>query len=261
MTVSPLEWHANMTAFANEVKDDDTKKTTKTNVPSNVAFLALASRLVGIVTESHGHSGTRAPSGGLEAYIKIILPTRLSTTPETPTSGKKSSSKKAPKAILPDLRNVATVVLYNLLQAHEDCLQVNHRNDVLLVNDDEEVPSDDSSVDLPRPPTPKKGAKKTVSDEEDEVLGFVPVMRHVMEGLCRAAAGTATPVAGSTSASALAEQAQCMEKMQKIAAAFVLQSIREDALSVTAVAGSADALEEPVQRKKKKDNDYDTFFE
>ncbi|CAB9508930.1 Auxin transport protein BIG [Seminavis robusta] len=248
-----LEWHANMTAFANEVKDDDDDNNKSMQVPSNVTFLALASRLVGIVSESHGHSGTRAPSGGLEAYTKNIVPTTLSAATETPTTGKKASGKKASKPVLPDLRNVATVVLYNLLQAHEDCLQVNHHQNhaLLLVNDDEEVPSDDASDELPRPPPPKKGAKKADNEQEEEVLGFIPVMRHVIEGLCRAAAGTATPVAGSTAASALAEQAQCMERMQKIAAAFVLQTIRDDAMSATAVDGTPDALDEPVQRKKR----------
>jgi hypothetical protein len=238
-----LEWHATMTAFEAEVKSEGFPSAIPA-IPSDVAFLALASRLVAVVCESHGHSGTRAPSGGLEAYVRIILPQSFTNS----EVGKKSFGKKTPKAALPDLRDVATVVIYHLLQSHEDCLEVNHMQELeqqqlLLVNDDEEM-TEDSSDDSASPS--KKGTKK--DKKEEEALGYVPVMRPLLEGLCRAAAGTATSTLATM---AVAEQILCMDRLQKIASAFILQNLRDDARSTTAVQESPNARKDPLRRRKR----------
>lgn len=70
----------------------------------------------------------------------------------------------------------------------------------------------------------------------------------MLESLCRAAGGTAI---GETPATTLLEQASAVVKMQKIAAAFVLQNVRGDSTSMTAVDGSSEAHENPVLRKER----------
>jgi len=221
-------------------------------IPGNVAFMALASRLAGLVTETQLHSGTRAPSGGLDAYIRAILPAcqaqsvSLNLTKKSATISGKKVTKKSLKTVLPDLRNLATVVLYHLLQAHEDCLEVNFQNlenengeevVVYLVNDD-----DHYSEDLDR---------NSNSPTDLCTLRYHPAMKHVLEGLCRAAAATTGSTAasgvGSSAASSFSEQALGMERLYKIASAFVLQNISDDAVAV-AVTDDLDSTNDSTPR-------------
>ena len=195
-------------------------------IPGNVALMALVTRLAGIVTETHAQSGSRVPSGGLDAYVRSILPAYQTaaagaTKKAAATTPGKKSAKKAPKAVIPDLRDLATVVLYHMLQAHEDCLEANHQQlgsegetTVRLVND-EDHGSDDNT------------------DADRNLQTFNPVMRPLVEGLCRAASATASSAA--IPSSNFAEQTLGCERLRKIASIFVMQNIREDAMSTTAI--------------------------
>ena len=184
------------------------------NIPGNVALVALVTRLAGIVTETHTQSGSRAPSGALDAYVRAILPvyqaTAEATTGTKATATKKASAKKPPKVAIPDLRDIATVVLYHLLQAHEDCLEMNFQERgggnlaIRLVNDE-----DHSSV------------AGTDLGSDKQLRGYNPAMRPIVESLCRAASATAN----------CAEKTQGHEHLRSIASTFVLQNIHRDAMS------------------------------
>lgn len=265
MLTKRQEWHGLIEDLEEEQKKK--KKISKPCViPPNVAFLAVASRLIGIVTETHANSGTRAPSGGLEAYVRAILPAMFKET-----AGGKKQLKKAPKAALPDLRNLVTVVLYHLVQAHQECLQenledkedglVNDEEDENLEDDEreeeEEEADDDEEEEIDEVEDmedvveeAEEGAeeeeeegdaeneaaeKKKPNEEEEgetptETIYYLPAMKQVVEGLCRATCNASSTASGSASVStgSLADQALGVERLQRIAASFVLQSICQE---------------------------------
>jgi len=179
----------------------------------NMVLMALLTRLAGIVTEAHAHSGSRAPSGGLDSYVRSIFP--LNSAAAGSASRRASSSKKLAKkshkrALVPDLRDIGTVVLYQLLQAHEDCLEQKnsenrYKQKSVLVN------FEDVCHDV----------------ELEGGFTFNPVMTPIIEGLCRAVSATAC--SGNTVSTNFAELAVGQERLLKIASIFVMQNIRQDA--------------------------------
>lgn len=107
------------------------------HIPGNVAAVALASRLLSILSEAGTSCGARAPSGGMDTYAANVL--------GLTGSGKgrgRAPADSIPSWTRPDVRNLASVVIYKLVQSHTDCLRKNCTSPeafgCVLVNDDTE---------------------------------------------------------------------------------------------------------------------------
>jgi hypothetical protein len=116
----------------------ETRTSPPVHIPGNVAMVALVARLLNIAAESGNNCGARAPTGGMDTYAALVLGL---------TSGKgrsRSAAESLPSWKRADSRNLASVVIYKLLQAHDSCLRTNctssHEEalDWVLVNDESE---------------------------------------------------------------------------------------------------------------------------
>lgn len=176
-------------------------------IPGNAALVALISRLMGAISEMHAQSGSRAPAGGFEAYAKLIIPAD-SDSVETSVATKSPSKSKTTKTVPLDLRNIAIVVFYHLLQAHEDCLKTNFCNDdVQLLNNESKNPN--------------------------MQYKFSPVLNRLIQGLSRVAAATSCTTLSFT------DQTLEMQRLEKIAAAFILKIMKDGKTTATEEESSA----------------------
>jgi hypothetical protein len=169
-------------------------------LPGNVTVMILTCRLARIVWETGNSCGSRPPTGGLEAYMRAIWP--APTVPAKPSaSTKKSASAKSRaggvKLVRSDVRDLATVVVYKLIQTHNDCLESNLGKDcgLLVVNDFEMLPAN-----LAR-------------------LPYYPFVHRALDDLARAASS-------SVPNAIYPEQTEWSNRIDRAAAAFVFQRHR-----------------------------------
>lgn len=112
------------------------KTTPPVHIPGNVSAVALASRLMTILSEAGTTCGSRAPSGGMDTYAAIILGLIGKGRGRASTDAVPSSWTR------PDVRDLASVVIYKLVKSHTSCLRNNCTSPeefgCVLVNDDTE---------------------------------------------------------------------------------------------------------------------------
>ena len=130
----------------------------------------LMNKLVDVASEAGNNCGLRAPTGGMDQYLRSIT-----------SEGK---GTKRTKLVRVDIRDWATIVIYDLVQMHRKCLQdvvsakvvneydVDEYGDV--VKDDDELNSE---------------------NDHESSLSVAPNLATVLSNLCRAAASS---VANST---------------------------------------------------------------
>lgn len=88
------------------------------HIPGSVAVVALAARLLNIASESGNNCGARAPTGGMDTYAALVLGL-------TGKGRSRSAMESLPSWTRADVRNLASVVIYKLIQVHVSCLQTN----------------------------------------------------------------------------------------------------------------------------------------
>ena len=114
------------------------KESPPIHTPGNVATVALACRLLDILSESGNSSGARAPTGGMDTYAALVL----GLTDTGKGRGRSGGTESLPTWKKADVRDLASVVIYKLIQAHSSCLQTNCISDKVsgwvLVNDETE---------------------------------------------------------------------------------------------------------------------------
>jgi hypothetical protein len=169
--------------------------------PGNVTVVTLACRLARIVWEAGNACGSRPPTGGLEAYMRAIWPAVSGTAKQSSASTKKGGAPKSrsgsAKLVRSDVRDLATVVVYKLIQVHNDCLESNLGTDsgLLVVNDFETLPA--KLVRLP----------------------YYPFVHRAIEDLARAASS-------SVPNAIYPEQTEWCNRIDRAAAAFIFQRHR-----------------------------------
>ena len=151
----------------------------------------LMNKLVDVASEAGNNCGLRAPTGGMDQYLRGI------------TSDGKGT--KRTKLVRVDIRDWATIVIYDLVQMHRKCLQdvvsakvvneydVDEYGDV--VKDDDELNSE---------------------NDHESSLSVAPNLATVLSNLCRAAASS---VANST----FSEQNEWTKCLMSIATSLCLQ--------------------------------------
>lgn len=179
-------------------KSQMSQKNTNEETPSNsstsnliISNVNLACRYIDIVTESSNSCSPRPPTGGMENYVRSLLEKQRnyqqqrSTAKKTSTRSSTTSiaSSKKSKPSRPDIRNIATVVAYQLIQAHfaipESATSVTPRS-VTDRNAEEIITSDSSNMNT--------------SSSDFSICATI-------QSLCAAAAASSSTTTGSGTAS------------------------------------------------------------
>ena len=141
------------------------------HVPGTVALTTLAARFIDIICMSGSNIGTRAPTGGMDTYAAAVL---------SPLDMKKKNLKQV--HVL-DIRNVSTVVIYNLIRIHVKCITEN----VKLIPHKEigkkrfVVLNDDTSG-FSSPVVMRYGEPHGIGD-----VVYYPSLHKTLDSLCRVA--------------------------------------------------------------------------
>jgi len=147
------------------------KTTPPVYIPGNVSAVALACRLISILSETGTNCGLRAPAGGMDTYAASVLSL-------TGKGRGRSAADTMPSWARPDVRNLASVVIYKLIQSHSNCLRENCKSPEafgsVLVNDDTEG----FGASVPSGVTRPLGAR------------FYPAVHKSLNSLCYAAASS-----------------------------------------------------------------------
>ena len=178
------------------------------HIPGNVSTLALASRLIAITSDTGSTCGVRAPTGGMDTYAAHVLGLVGNSEKGRGRAAAAAAAATAAESIpvwkRPDVRNLASVVIYKLVQAHTACLRKNCTSTeafgCVLVNDDS---SSGFAASVPM------GATRPLSAR------FYPTVYKSLKSLCSAAASSgddSTNVSDST------------KRLLGIASAFILSS-------------------------------------
>ncbi len=169
----------------------------------------LISVLISIVIESGTQCGVRPPTGTLENYLVRITTTPASKSPKESKAkrSKKSSRgednshgsidrvKKSKSLRRGDIRDWATVVVYDYLQNHKKCLLENAESN---------------------PPNQNRRDSQTSNDTEESDPFPLPKFPDVVNGLCRIAAS-------SVRDSPYSQQNSWKKTLLSIAAAFCFE--------------------------------------
>lgn len=140
----------------------------------------LMNQMVEIVSEAGDNCGLRPPTGGMDQYLRSIWPNKKST--------KKSKLTRV------DIRDWATIVIYDLVQVHRQCLQ---HVSTKVVNE-------------------LDGVEEKGEGHDDQSAFVAPALSTALSSLCRTAASS---VANST----YLEQSEWTKSLTSIAAAQCLQ--------------------------------------
>lgn len=139
-------------------------------VPGTVAVTTLAARLLDLICVSGSNGGARSPTGGMDTYVAAIL-SALET------------KKKGPKQlqwVRWDIRNVATVAVYNLIQVHAKCLRENVKLDTLRQNERRRLLVINDETTGLSSPVPLDGEMRAIGDAV-----YYPSLHKTLDALCR----------------------------------------------------------------------------
>lgn len=172
------------------------KATPPVHIPGNVSVVALTSRLLNILLEAGTSCGSRAPSGGMDTYAASLLGL---------TGGKgrgRAAADTVPSSwARPDVRDLASVVIYKLVQSHTTCLRTSCTSPeafgCVLVNDDTEG----FGAAVPN------GATRPLQAR------FYPAVHKSVTALCSAAASSGSDPVGDSH-----------KRLMGLASAFILAS-------------------------------------
>jgi hypothetical protein len=170
-------------------------------VPGAVAVTTLAARFLDLICVSGSNGGARSPTGGMDTYVAAIV-SGLET--------RKKGSKQL-QGFRWDLRNVSTVVVYNLIQVHAKCIRENvkvgtqsnnERRRMLILNDETTGPFS---------PVPLDGEMRAIGDAI-----YYPFVHKTLDALCRL---TPASFGGSFSQEAIDDSTK---KLLVIASSYIL---------------------------------------
>lgn len=146
------------------------------SVPSNVALITLVCRLCRIVWEIGHAAGTRPPAaGGFDTYMKAVTGT---------------APKKGKKLVRAELRDLAMIASYHLIQCHHACLIENYSyssNVALVVNEDT---AEDCRRRIPSSRTQKLVTGEDISSYQ-ALYFYYPFVHKAIDELANAAAANA----------------------------------------------------------------------
>jgi hypothetical protein len=176
------------------------------HIPGNVSTVALASCLIAIVSETGTTCGIRAPTGGMDTYAAHVLGLDGNTGKGRGRAAAAAASvaESLPAWKRPDVRNLASVVIYKLVQAHTSCLRKNCTSPevfgCVLVNDDS---STGFAASVPMGATRPLFAR------------FYPTVYKSVKSLCSAAANSGDDSTNTSDST---------KRLLGIASAFILAS-------------------------------------
>jgi hypothetical protein len=174
------------------------------HIPRNVSTVALASRLIAILSETGTTCGIRAPTGGRDTYAAHVLGLDGNTGKGLCRAAAAQVAESLPAWKRPDVRNLASVVIYKLGQAHTCCLQKYCTSPeafgCVLVNDDS---STGFAASVPM------GATRPLS------APFYPTVYKSVKSLCSAAANSGDDLTNTSDST---------KRLLGIASAFILAS-------------------------------------
>lgn len=225
--------------------EEPSKVTPPVYIPGNVSAVALASRLISILSETGASCGVRAPTGGLDTFAENMYGLT------GPGKGRgRGGAESAPSWARPDVRNLSSVVIYKLIQSHTACLQKNCTSpdsfECVLVNDE----------------TDGFGSPVPIGATRPLQARFYPCVHKSLNSLCFAAASSGPAestnvnssskrLLGITSAFILASREQCRSivdaKLYGLAVGQVVEYLRsivgEDNRGSTSSAMEVDSIE------------------
>ena len=173
----------------------------------------LMSTLICIISEAGIQCGVRPSTGGIDQYLKSITASSSSLSPSTTprdeetggSSGTTTNSNKKNKILRrADIRNWTTVVIYDYLQNHKECIQQT------VDENSEDCKQQNASIH----------DNINSNNKDDAQAGFsVPNFADLITNLCRSASSSSIPNSSYT------QQSYWNKALLSIAAAFCLELV------------------------------------
>lgn len=190
-----------------KMKTSDANAVEMIHVPGSVALTTLAARFIDLICMSGSNIGTRPPTGGMDTYAAAVL------------SNLDVKKKNLKQVHVLDIRNISTVVIYNLIRIHVKCITENVKIDPCMdIGKKRYLALNDDTIGFSSPVVPRHGGPHDIGD-----VMYYPSLHKTLDSLCRVA-----PTNILLPSEAIAESTK---KLLTITSAYIMGSVWGDELT------------------------------